>query len=146
MHAKALTSVAWVYLCCVAVALGGCARGHDAPPEETRSAHALSILYGKYRGAHGGRTPGNREDFLNFVAKHEMATLEQFGITDAKQLLISPGGGELVLVAGNDVPAGSDPIIAFEPQPIGGKRTVIRSYAGLEAIDESAFQKEKPGK
>jgi hypothetical protein len=142
-----VTVLSWFLLLSSTVAICGCDGAQVSRPEETRSVHALSVLYGKYRGAHAGRAPRSRDDFLRFVVEHEKATLELFGITDANQLLNSPSGvGELVLVAGDEALADTDPIIAFEPQPIKGKRIVVRSYAGLETMEETAFQHEKPGK
>jgi hypothetical protein len=129
----------------VLVALTGCSDAQtDRLPQSNRLG-ALAVLYGRYVGTHGGRAPANQQEFVSFVKKTGEPTLKQFGISQVDELFKPADDGQSIVVTyGRADVTDPNPIIAYENQPVGDKRRVLRSTGAVEEVAESDFQKHRP--
>ena len=132
----------------LAVALllaAGCGEPASTAPEEPAQLKALGLLYNNFAGAHAGRMPSSETQFLQYIKNSERKFMEQLGVSDPAALLVSPRDGRpLTVLYGNGVPAESNPIVAYESQPVGGTRMAVWMTGLVLELDESEFQKRKP--
>jgi hypothetical protein len=128
----------------VVTLLVGCKKASTGQPQSNKLG-ALAVFYGRYVATHGGRAPGNQEEFLGFVKKTGEQNLKQFGVTKSEDLFAPSADAKNIVVAyGQPSPTDPNPIIAYEDQPENDKRRVLRSNGAMDEVAETDFQKQRP--
>jgi len=123
----------------------GCGSGDNAAGVTTNDYtvfRSLAGLYVNYQSQHNGKTPDNEQEFRDFL-QTKQAVLSDMELS-VDQLLTSPRNGKpLQVVCGRQPPAGPNGmrVIAYESEPVEGKRLVIAPRGMYEVIDETEFQK-----
>ena len=129
----------------ILLALSGCSDAQSEQPKQSNRLGALAVLYGRYIGSHGGRAPSNQQELVNFIKQTGEPTLKQFEISQVDELFKPADDGQSIIVSyGQSNVTDPNPIIAYESQPVGGKRRVLRSTGAVEEVTDSEFQHHRP--
>jgi hypothetical protein len=124
------------------VAIAGCSKGGGGADVDSQHVRGMSVMYGQYLTEHRGAPPQDEQEFRTFLASKE-STLDQLDLS-VDDMFVSPRNGAPIAwffskkpVTG---PSGMS-YIAYEKEPVNGKRFMIATRDMYEEIDEAEFQK-----
>jgi hypothetical protein len=142
------------FLLGAALSLTGCGGGGgevDTVFEEGHQRMALAArLHQQFAMANRMRAPRNEEELKKFLKTLKKEQLEEMGVADAAQLLISPRDNEpyvfnwsapgMAEMKMNKGGAGGFHWIAHEKTGVGGKRYIALNMGQIRLVDEENFR------
>lgn len=106
----------------------------------------LGMLYGMFMSEHRGAAPVDQAEFVSFLGL-EPANWEKIA-GSPEELLNSPRTGEpLVVLYGEQARSreeGEFPWIAYESQPVDGRRLIVNARGNVQAVDEDELSQLVP--
>lgn len=145
MIGSRLQRLGWVLLAALLPALVGCGQNSGGSAGVTRAdmrvVRAMGGYYAAYQYEHLGQSPPNEQAFRDYLSSIQ-DRLNNAGIT-VEQMFRSPRSDQpIVWVFGRNPPSDSRGVtyLAYEAEPIDGKRLAVIPRGGYELIDEAQFR------
>jgi hypothetical protein len=126
------------------VLVAGCGGSTETaiPPAESY-VKELTIIYGGYTSARGGKRPTTQDEFKAYVVKTLSAGHDKKTPEEIEQLLKSPRDNQpyKFVLGGSDAGAmGQQSPVLYEAVGVEGKRVVGYSLGKIELLDEAQFK------
>ncbi|MFN5949424.1 MAG: hypothetical protein ACK43N_13080, partial [Pirellulaceae bacterium] len=67
----------------------GCSRDEEIAERESSNLKPLAVYYGRFIGAHQGKSPANETELKEFIRKQPAEELEAMGVRDVESLFVS---------------------------------------------------------
>ena len=127
----------------VALAIAGCggSSGDAQVGGDYSKVRSMSGLYEMYRTANKGKVPPDEQAFRSFLMTKQNL-LDQTNLKIDEMFESPRSGQQLEWVVGRKPPIGPNGmiVVAFEKEPVDGKRLVLATRGMYEVMDEGSFR------
>jgi hypothetical protein len=119
----------------------GCSRDEEIAERESSNLKPLAVYYGRFIGAHQGKSPANETELKEFIRKQPAEDLEAMGVRDVESLFVSSRDKKPYRFnfSPKETQPGQIVVFAWEQDGIEGKRYVGGTLGQIEEVDATRF-------